>query len=301
MSQLLTALSEALVETVKKVGPSVLRVEGRARLPASGVAWSRDGLILCTDHSLERDRTLRVGLPDGTTASAHLVGRAPNLDLALLRADTHNLAVPAWAEADRLNVGALALALGRPGPDVLATFGILSAVETGWQAPTGGHFTHYVQSDVVMYPGFSGGPLVNAEEQVLGLNTSALVNGLSLTIPTATLRRAVETLLKHGRVKQGYVGLGGQAVRLPKAQQAEAGQESGLLLMTIEPGGPADQGGLVLGDILLSLDGQALRRMEDLLGLLNGNGERAGKRVPIRYLRAGQPRAGHLTIGERAG
>jgi S1-C subfamily serine protease len=151
-----------------------------------------------------------------------------------------------------------------------------------------------------MYPGFSGGPLVNADEHLLGINTSALIGGLSLTIPTATIRRTVETLLKHGRIKQGYLGLGGQPVRLPKAQQAQVGQETGLLLMMVEPGGPADQGGLLLGDILLSLDGQILNRMEDLLGLLNGNGERAGATVPIRFLRAGQPREGHVTIGERS-
>ncbi len=301
MSQLLNALSEALVETVKKVGQHVLRVEGRERLPTSGVVWSRDGLVVTVNHGVERDRDLRVGLPDGTTVSAQVVGRVPNLDLVLLRAgaESRQLTPADWAEADQLNVGALTLALGRPGPDVLATFGILSAVETGWHAPTGGHFTHYVQSDVVMYPGFSGGPLVNADERVLGINTSALVSGLSLTIPTAALRRAVEALLKHGRVKQGYLGLGGQPVRLPKAQQALAGQETGLLLMMVEPGGPADQSGLLLGDILLTLDNHPLRSMEDLLGLLNGNSERAGATVPIRFLRAGQPREGRVTIGER--
>lgn len=299
MSQLLNDLSEALVATVKSVGQQVVRVEGRERLSTSGVVWSQDGLVVTAHHGVKRDQAVRVGLPDGTTASAKVLGRVPNLDLALLRVDSDKLTPADWAEADQLQVGALVLALGRPGPDVLATLGILSAVETGWRAPTGGHFTHYVQSDVVMYPGFSGGPLVSAHEQALGINTSALVNGLSLSIPTATLRRAVETLLNHGRVRQGYLGLGGQTVRLPNAHQAQVGQETGLLLMMVEPGGPADRGGLLLGDILLSIDNETLKGMDDLLSLLNGQGERVGATVPIRFLRAGQPRDGHITIGER--
>lgn len=297
MTELLTTLSQALVKTVETMGAGVVRVEARGRLPASGIVWSPDGVIVTANHAVERDDNIRIGLPDGETASAKLAGRDPGTDLAVLRITAKNLTAPVWAEPETMQVGTLALALGRPGQKVLATLGILSALDEAWRTPAGGQIDHYVQTDAVMYPGFSGGPLVDTEQRILGLNTSALVRGFSLSLPAPTVRRTVEALLTHGRVRRGYLGIGAQPVRLSETISRQVSQESGLLLMMVEPRSPAEKGGLLLGDILISLDSQPLREMDDLLGLLS-NG-RVGAAVPMRIVRGGELRDVRVAIGER--
>ncbi len=298
MTELLSELSQALVKTVEAVGAGVVRVEARRRLPASGIVWSPDGVVVTANHVVERD-DIRIGLPDGRTVPARLAGRDPGTDLAVLRAEAKDLTPPAWAAPDTLQVGTLTLALGRPGQKALATLGILSALDEAWRTPAGGQVDRYLQTDAVMYPGFSGGPLVDTEQRILGLNTSALVQGFSLSIPATTVRLTVETLLAHGRVRRGYLGIGAQPVRLSEAVSRQVGQEAGLLLMMVEPRGPAERGGLFLGDILVALDGQPLHDMDDLLALL-GNG-RVGATVPARVVRGGELREMRVTIGERGG
>jgi len=298
MSEILTSLSSALAETVEKAGSSVVRVEGRSRLPASGIVWSADGVIVTAHHVLEQDENIKVGLPGGETVSATLVGRDPTTDLAVLRAPATGLAVPTWAEADQLKVGHLVLALGRPGRNVRATLGIVSALGRGWQTPAGGAIDRYLQSDVTMYPGFSGGPMVDAPGRFLGVNSSALLRGGStITIPTATVRQVAETLLAHGRVRRGYLGVGAQPSRLPQALADQLGQETGLLLISVEPDSPAEKARLFMGDTIVSLDHQRVRHLDDLFALLTG--DRVGRSVPVRILRGGQTHDLSVTIGER--
>jgi S1-C subfamily serine protease len=297
MAEVLSKLSEDLAATVAEGGHTVVRVEARDRLPASGIVWSADGIIVTAHHVVERDDNITIGLPDGQSVAATLVGRDPTTDLAVLRAQTRGLRVPSWTEPDGLRVGYLTLALGRPGRSVQATLGIISALGDSWRSPGGGHVDRYVQTDVTMYPGFSGGPLVDASGRVLGLNTSALLRSTSLAVPVSTIRRVVETLLTHGRIRRGYLGVGAQTVRLPAALAQQLGQETGLMLASVESGSPADRHGLLLGDILVSLDGQALRSVEDLLVMLTG--ERVGATVPARVVRGGQARELRVTIGER--
>jgi S1-C subfamily serine protease len=175
--------------------------------------------------------------------------------------------------------------------------GIVSALGGSWRTPAGGEVDPYLQTDLVMYPGFSGGPLVDVEGAVLGLNTSALLRGISLTVPTTTVRQVVETLLAHGRVRRGYLGVGAQPVRLPANLAEELGQETGLLLVSVEPDGPAGQAGLMLGDTIVALDGQPVRHMDELLALLDGS--RVGTSAPLRFVRGGQPQELTVTVGER--
>jgi S1-C subfamily serine protease len=295
MSEILAAFSQALVDTVQAVEGSVVRVEARQRLPGSGVVWSAGGLIVTSAHVVERDTDIRVGLADGRVLPARLLGRDPGTDLAVLQADANDLAAPVWAEAAALQVGGLVLALGRPAGKVLATFGILSAVDGAWNTPAGGLVETYVQSDTVMYPGFSGGPLVAASQQVLGLNTSALVAGLSVTLPTATIRRVVEALRHNKRVRRGYLGVQAQAVALPEALRERLQQESGLLLIHVEPNSPAAQSRLVQGDTLVTFNGRPLRSLSDLALVLNGDAEQAVAQV----VRGGQVRELPVAIGER--
>jgi S1-C subfamily serine protease len=298
MANVLQNLSDALAATVQAAGSSLVRVEGRGRLPASGVVWSGDGVIVTAHHVVEQDENIGVGLPDGQTVAATLVGRDPTTDLAVLRAQATNLTPPTWVEPDALRVGHLVLAVGRPGRTVQATLGIVSALGKSWQTPAGGQLDHYLQTDVVMYPGFSGGPLVNATGQVLGLNTSALLRGISLTVPTPTVQRVVETLLAHGRIRRGYLGVGAQPARLPTSLAQQLGQEMALLVVSVEPGSPAEQGGLLLGDAIVALDGQPIRHIDELMAQLSG--ERVGTAVPVRIVRGGQVQDLTVTIGERA-
>jgi S1-C subfamily serine protease len=297
MEQVLANLSDALAATVEASGPSVVKVDARDRLAASGIVWSADGVVVTAHHVVERDDDIGVGLPDGRTVAAALVGRDPSTDLAVLRAEATGLTPPAWSDASGARVGHLVLAVGRPGHKAMATLGIISALGESWRTPAGGQVDRYVQTDVVMYPGFSGGPLVDAKGQALGLNTSALLRGVSMAMPAATLRRVVETLLVHGRVRRGYLGVGAQPVRLPAALAQQLGQETGLLLVSVEPGGPAEQGGLLLGDTIVALAGQPVAAMDDLLDGLSG--ERVGVAVPVRVVRGGQVQELTVVIGER--
>jgi S1-C subfamily serine protease len=287
MSQALPSLSDfsnALADLVERTGGGVVRVEGRSRLPATGVVYSADGVIVTAHHVVERDDNLTVGLPDGAAVSAQLVGRDPSTDLAVLRVTGAQLSAPAWVQGGDLRAGNLVLALGRPGRSVQAVLGLVTALGGAYRTPAGGEIDRYLQSDIVMYPGFSGGPLVAADGRLAGINSSALARGASLTIPAATVQRVVETILQHGHMPRGYLGIGIQPVRLDPALHEQLGQQTGLMLMSVEANGPAANAGLLQGDVLVSVAGQPLRQMDDLQGLLGGMG---GKTVAVRYVRAG--------------
>ena len=161
----------------------------------------------------------------------------------------------------------------------------------------GGQIDRYLATDVVMYPGFSGGPLVGANGRLLGLNTSGLDQGVSLAIPAATLDRVVEALRSHGRVRRGYLGVSTQRVRLPEGAAAAAGQKSGLLVVAVESGSPAEAAGLTLGDTLLAISGKAIQTHEDLLAALSG--DVVGQKEVTRVLRGGQVQELAVKIGER--
>ena len=298
MVEILSKLSDELASTVTEASPGVVRVEARDRLPASGVIWSSDGVIVTSHHVVERDDNISIGLADGRTVEATLVGRDPTTDLAVLRAQATGLTPPSWAESDSLRVGHLVLALGRPGQTVRATMGIVSALGKSWRTHAGGRLDIYLQTDIVMYPGFSGGPLVDTAGKFLGLNTSALGRDISITVSAPDIRRVVETLLSHGRIRRGYLGVGSQPVRLPSALAQQLGQETGLLLVSVAPGSPAEQHGLLLGDTIVALDGQPVRHIDDLLALLSGEG--IGKTVLVSIIRGGEVRELTITIGEHS-
>ena len=297
MSDVLQSLSSALAGLVEQTGPQVVRVEGRGRLPASGVVWSADGVIVTANHVVERDDNLRVGLTDGSSVAATLLGRDTATDLAVLKVEQSGLTPATWAPAGDLRVGNLILALGRPGQTVQTTLGVVSALGGAWRTGGGGEFDSYLQTDVVMYPGFSGGPLVGADGRLGGINSSALARGVSVTVPTATVQRVVTTILAHGRMPRGYLGVGIQPVRLDEALQTELGQQTGLMLLSVEAGGPAAQGGLLQGDVLVSVDGAAVRQLDDLQALLSG--ARVGKAVAVRLVRAGQVHEQQVVVGQK--
>jgi S1-C subfamily serine protease len=226
------------------------------------------------------------------------VGRDPTTDLALLRADVAGLAPPDWSAPDDARVGNLVLAVGRPGKTVQATLGIVSAIGDGWRTRAGGRIDRYLQTDVVMYPGFSGGPLVDASGNALGLNSSALLRGVTVSVPAPTLKSVIELLLEHGRVRRGYLGIGAQTARLPEGIAEQTGQETGLLLVSVEAGSPAQGAGLFLGDTIVTLDGQPIRHQDDLLGALGA--DKVGGTLKADIVRGGEIKELSLTVGERS-
>ena len=290
-------LSDGLANVVKAADPAVVRVEARRHVPASGIVWSADGLILTADHALRRDEDIRVGLGDGQVLEATLIGRDPTTDLALLQVAATGLSTLEAAGEDEMSVGHIVLALARPGRTVQATFGIVSGLGEGWRTRMGGQIDRYLQTDVVMYPGFSGGPLVGGNGHLLGLNTSGLGQGVSLTIPVATISRVVESLRAHGRVRRGYLGVSTQRVRLPDDSAESLGQKSGLLVISVESGSPAAEGGMTLGDTIVALGGRPVSRHEDLLVALAG--DVAGQKEIVKVLRGGAVQELTIKVGER--
>jgi S1-C subfamily serine protease len=291
-------LSQGLADVVAASSPAVVRVEGRRRMGATGIVWSDDGVIMTANHVVRYDENVTVGLSEGNSVQATLIGRDPTTDLALLQVSASGLAPLVHADEAAMSVGHFVLALGRPGRTVQATLGIVSAYSNEWRTSMGGHIDHYLQTDVIMYPGFSGGPLVGADGRLLGLNTSALGQGVSLAIPTVTLGRVAEALRTHGRVRRGYLGVSTQRVRLPEAVAESLNQKRGLLVVSVEADSPAAEGGLTLGDTIVGIGSKAIRNHDDLLGALNG--DVVGQKEAVRIVRGGQVQELQVKIGERA-
>jgi len=290
-------LSANLAATVQKSGPSILRVEGRYRTPATGLVWSTDGLVVTAHHAVQREEQIQVGLPDGKTTAAALVGRDPTTDVALLRVEASGLARPDWSDASELKVGHLVLALGRPGRTVRATLGIVSALAEGWRTPSGGKVDRYLQTDVSLPPGFSGSMLVDTEGRVLGMNTSWLLPKHALAIPTATVQKVVDVLLAEGRVRRGFLGVGALPISLSEKFSQQAGQTAGLMIISLQSEGPAEKAGLMLGDVLLSFDGSSVGSLEQLTEHLDG--EKIGSETSVKILRAGRIEQQQVTVGAR--
>jgi len=196
-----------------------------------------------------------------------------------------------------LKVGQLALAAGRPGEGVEATLGMVSALGDSWRTPAGALVDRYVQTDITMFPGFSGGPLLDASGQLIGMNTSMLLRDATVTVPVLTIQRVVDALLAHGRVRRGYLGVGSQVVRLPEALSQTLKQKTGLLVVSVEPGSPADRAGLLMGDTLVEFAGEALTDMDDLYSALSS--DRINTNLSVRFVRGGQTQELQVMMGER--
>lgn len=284
MSNTAQDFSNALADAVERVAPSVVRIETGRRRPASGLVWSTDGLIITTAHGLEREEGLELSLESGEVRAATLIGADSASDLALLRAEGDAWTTAERAANDSLRRGQLVLALSRPGRTVRSNLGVISALSDEWRAPSGGKLERYIQSDVSVEPGFSGGPLVDASGRVIGVNSAGLLRSTAMTLSVVTIERIVSALLAHGRIQRGYLGVSSTPARLPASLAESAGQRVGLVLTGLQPGGPAEAAGFLLGDVLLALDGERLESIGDLQAALE---ERAMRAVTARLLRAG--------------
>ena len=294
----LIAFSDAMADAVARAGAATVLVDARRRHPASGIGYA-PGLVLTADHVVERDDEIRVVLPDGSESGAGVAGRDPGNDLALLRLDGAGL-VTAERAVQEARVGQIALALGRPNLEgIQASLGVVSAIGGPVRTGRGGLLERYLRTDTIPYPGFSGGPLVDAAGRLLGINTSGLWQGGSLTIPASLAWSVAETLAQHGRVRRGFLGVRSQPVPIPASQRQALGrdQATGLLLVGVEEDGPAARGGLLVGDILVGLAGQPVTDPDELLAQLVGS--IIGQASPVQVLRGGQPLTQQVIISER--
>jgi len=297
MSNSFSEFSEGLSAAVEKGGASTILVDARKRYPASGIAYSED-LILTADHVVTREENIKVLLPDGKSLAATIAGRDPGSDLAVLR--LAEKALTAAKTSDDIKVGQLVLALGRPNSEGMqASWGIVTSISGPTRTHRGGMLDEYIRTETTPYPGFSGGPLVNAEGEVLGLNTSGLTRGSSLTIPVSVAWRVAAALATHGSVKRGYLGVRTQPVEISEAarQALKREQENGLLVLWLEEDGPAAKSGLLVGDILVAISGQPVGDPDDLFSALNS--DTVGKAVAVEVLRGGRPETVSVTVGER--
>ncbi len=293
----LKALSNGMADAVEKAAAATVLVNARRRFPATGVVYAAD-LILTADHVVQRDEDIKVILPDGTELSAEVVGRDPGSDLCLLRLEKA-VAAPAETSVDP-RPGQLVLALGRPTSEgIQASLGIVSAVGGPARTRRGGMLEQYIRTDAIPYPGFSGGPLVDAEGRILGINTSGLGHGNSLTIPAKLAWKIAASLAEHGSVKRGFLGIRSQPVELPADAQKALGreQDSGLLLVGVESDSPAIAAGLMVSDILVGFNEQPVETPDELLSLLAG--DIVGSATSVEVLRGGVPKTLNVTAAER--
>lgn len=294
----ISEFSRDLTVAVETAGAGTVTVDARKRYPASGLAYAAD-LVLTAEHVVTREDGLSINAPDGKAFSVSIAGSDPGSDLTLLRLAEKALS-PAKAAELPPKVGQLVLALGRPSSaGIQASWGIITAIGGPTRTGRGGLLDAYIRSETTSYPGFSGGPLVNTEGEVLGLNTSGLTRGGALTIPAKMAWRIADSLANHGTVKRGYLGVRTQSVELQDSmrQTLQSHQENGLLVLWIEGDSPAANAGVLIGDILIGVGGIALGASDDLFAALGS--DTVGQTLSLEVIRGGQALSLKVTVGDR--
>lgn len=286
MATALMELSKSLANAVEAAGRSVVAVHEGGRSGVSGTLW-RDNLAVTAAHTIDGLKSVTLTLPDGTTETAEVAGVVPRIDLALLKLTNAFQAPAQVAGPAALRVGEIVLAVGRrAGTGVVATHGIISGIP---------HEKKPLRLDLQPFTGFSGGPLVSADGRVIGMNTSGPRREV-MTIPVASIERAVSTLLAKGRMPVPYLGVGLQPVRLSPGAEGDSARRA-LLVVMVEPWGPAQKAGLLVGDIITALDGAPLARPGDLERTLDPDS--VGRPVRLGIVRGGKQQEITVTIGDR--
>jgi len=295
-TNLLRTLSSQMADAVERVSSALVLVNGRPWRPGSGIVYAQD-LVLTADHVLEREEDLTVVTHDERILPAQFAGRDLATDLAVLRVANLGV-VPAVISTEPERVGQLVLAVGRSANDgPIASSGIVSVVGGPLRTARGVMVERYIRTDAMPYHGFSGGALIDTQGAVLGITTTGLVNSATLAIPTTIAWGIADALAKQGFIKRGYLGISSQLVQLPQTQRAGRSQEHGLLIVQVDEKSPAQKGGLLLGDILVAIDGRSLKDTEDLRSSLTG--DRVGKAIPIEVIRGGTLQTLQVTVGQR--
>ncbi len=308
---LLDAYSRAVIDVVDRIGPAVVRLDvrggdGQRRRDGtgSGVIVAPDGLVLTNSHVVGGAARVNVTTVDGSSLTARVVGDDPDTDLALVRVDSAvTLPAATLGDSKRLKRGQLVIAIGNPlGFESTVTTGVISALGRSLRAQSGRLIDDVIQTDAALNPGNSGGPLVSSHGEVVGINTAVIMGaqGICFAVASNTANFVLGELVRHGHVRRAYIGVAAQQTAIPRRLRHAAGitQSSGVVAVGIEPGSPAELAGVLVGDILIALDGVAISGADDLIRVLGG--DKIGRTVALESLRRGERRRSAITPTQRA-
>ena len=291
--------SKEISEVVDQAGKSIVAVDGRAGHTSSGIVWRGDS-VLTAAHAIRQETNIGVIFGPGRSVVARLIGRDRGTDIALLKLDQEIEMQPVqFGSTQSLAVGEFTVAVARTRRgNIVASAGIISGLMGEWQVGRT-RIEQFIRPDQYLYPGFSGGALMNTAGEALGLNTNGLIRGRPITIPSSTLSRIADEIAATGHVARPYIGLVMQPVQIPESLQKKAGVNaaSGLLVLYVEAGGPADQAGVLLGDLLLDMEGQSFSDLEDVYQALGR--KKAGQEVQTSLIRGGQRLQLTIRVGDR--
>jgi S1-C subfamily serine protease len=299
MSKELIEFSNALAQVTERASAIVVAVHTETRGSSSGIVW-RPGVIVTSEHALRHDEEIQLTLPIGRVVPATLVGRDPSTDIAVLKCSEADTAVPLFGDVSALKPGTLTLVVGRTrasGP--VAALGVVSLLASDRRTWTGASLTPYIRLDIGLQPTAIGGAVIDASGNLVGLATPRFARFGAIAVPASTINKISDTLLKQGRIPRGYLGVGLQPVRLPNSlrEMLQRNEKTAAIALEVHPGGPADKAGIVIGDILVSLGGQSITRLEDVQSLLAGDA--IGKTLPLKFIRGGAVQDGNIVVAER--
>jgi S1-C subfamily serine protease len=299
MSAELVELSNALAESTDRAAASAVAVHTETRGSSSGVVW-RPGVVVTAEHALRRDEEIQLTLPDGRVVAATLAGRDPSTDIAVLKCAEAATAIAQFGDVTSLQPGSLTLVVGRTrasGP--VAGLAVVSLVAAERHVWAGGSLAPYVRLDISLQPTAAGGVVVDAHGRAVGIATTRFARFGAIAIPAPTVNRVADILLEKGRIPRGYLGVGLQSVRLPDTfrQSLQRADKGAAIVLDVEPNGPANQAGIVIGDVLVSLAGRPVTRLEDIHSQLNA--EAIAKPLNLKFIRGGAIRETSIVVGER--
>jgi S1-C subfamily serine protease len=299
MSATLIDLSNALAQVTGRVASAAVAVHAEARGSSAGVLW-RPGVIVTAEHALRRDEEIQVTLADGRVIPVSLAGRDPSTDLAVLKCSDATGSPVETTDAAAVKPGALALVVGRTrasGP--VATFGVVSLVVSERKTWTGAALAPYIRLDLALQRTAVGGAAVDAHGKVFGIATPRFARFGVIAVPTATVSRVVDVILQKGRVPRGYLGVGLQPVSLPEAlrQSLQRAEKTAAIVLEVEPESPAHKAGMVIGDILISLEGKPVTHLDSVQSHLAG--QDIGKTLSAKIVRGGAAQTLNIIVSER--
>jgi S1-C subfamily serine protease len=274
---------DVVADLVTKISPSLVRVDAGHRFGGTGTAWAED-LVVTASHVVERDEDIELGMDGDRVIKATLVGRDETTNLAVLRT-TDKLTPASFRGLDGLRVGHFVVAVARPGKTVRASFGIVSTLGADFQTRSGGRISRWLETDADIAAGWSGGALLDLGGGALGINNRGVVRHAHLTLPKDTVERVVNELVAHGKVRRGYLGVGVHRVVLPETIAKAVGQETGALVHAVEPKSHAETAGVLLGDVIVSVDGAKVESPWSLASVLR---DKVDVEVTLQVVRAGK-------------
>ena len=292
----LVALSDATAQLVERAAISIVSVRGGGRWRSSGIHW-RSGIIVAAEEVLEHDENIELTLPGGRSVETSLVGRDPTTDVAVLRFQPDGLPTAAIAKAP-LRAGDVIFAVGNHGGTALAAFGTVALAGGAWRSSRGGTIDEFLRLDLTLSPAGEGGALIDAQGRVLGMTVLG-PRRRALAIPTSTIERAVDQLLARGHVFRAYLGAGLRSLRGERRQDSTPASSGGrgVLIVDVDPEGPAKRAGLLVGDVITSWNDKAIDRVRDVVHLLGP--ESVSTTVGLGLVRGGATATLQMTLGER--